>query len=277
MEKTISILGCGWLGLPLGAFLKKQSFSVRGSTTHEEKIEKLKQAGIQPFILNFTPHPQLEQLDDIPNFLKSEVLVIAIPPQVSQFGEEFHPMQIMHLSEHLKLSSLNKIIYISSTSIYPDVNREVTEEEELSKDTAANHGIRRAEEILSGLHRDLTILRCGGLMGYDRIPGKYFAGKKEVPTGKVPVNFIHRDDVIRIIYEVIRQEKWNEIFNVVAPQHPVREDIYIKNAQEFGFEAPQFVEGEMPDHKIVKSDKLVRELNYKFIFENPLDFTYKLQ
>lgn len=276
MQKTVSILGCGWLGLPLGAFLKEKGFSVRGSTTREEKVEKLKQAGITPFVLNFTPHPQLEQLDSIPDFLKSEVLVIAIPPQVSQQGENFHPMQMMHLSEHLKIASLNKIIYISSTSVYPDINKEITEDEEISKETAANHGIRRAEEILSGLHRDLTILRCGGLMGYDRIPGKYFAGKKELPTGEVPVNFVHRDDVIHIIYEIIKQDKWNKLYNVVAPQHPVRKDIYLKNAEQFGLEPPQFTKGPMPDHKIVKSDKLVRELNYNFLFENPLDFTYEV-
>lgn len=275
MAKTISILGCGWLGLPLAELFISKGFTVKGSTTHLEKKEKLQKAGIEPFVLSFTPHPQKEQLDDLPNFLKADVLIVAIPPQAGRQGDNFHPLQIMHLSEHLKLSTIDKIIYISSTSVYADKNREITEEEPIAPGEA-NAALRRAEEILSGLHRKLTILRCGGLMGYDRVPGKYFIGKQELSTGSVPVNFVHRDDVIQIIYEVIRQEKWNEIFNVVAPEHPVRRDIYLKNASEFGWEAPTFKEGEMPPYKVVNSDKLIKALQYSFQYSNPLDFKYQL-
>jgi nucleoside-diphosphate-sugar epimerase len=274
MANTVSILGCGWLGLPLAEFLIEKGFTVKGSTTHEEKAERLNKSGIQPFVLNFTPHPQKEQLDELPAFLKSDVLIISIPPQASQQGEDFHPMQILHLSEHLKLTDVNKIIYISSTSIYPDQNNEVSEED-INKDSP-NAALRRAEEILSGLHRNLTILRCGGLMGYDRIPGKYFIGKKDLNTGNIPVNFIHRDDVIRIIYEVIRQEKWNEVFNVVAPEHPIRKEIYIKNASEFGWEAPTFKEENVPNYKVVNGEKVIRELNYSFIYPDPLNFSYEM-
>lgn len=275
MANTISILGCGWLGLPLAKFLTDIGYKVKGSTTRKEKINTLKEAGIEPFLLNFTPHPQKEQLDSIPDFLKSNILIISIPPQTAQQGEDFHPMQILHLSEHLKLSKIDKIIYISATSIYADENREITEEEDLTNSTA-NNALRRGEEILSGLHRKLTILRCGGLMGYDRVPGKYFIGKKDLNTGSIPVNFVHQDDVIQIICEVMKQEKWNEIFNVVAPQHPIRKDIYIKNASEFGWEGPTFNEENVPAYKIVNSDKLIRELNYKFLYPDPLDFKYEL-
>ncbi|QHT70600.1 NAD(P)H-binding protein [Rhodocytophaga rosea] len=275
MAKTVSILGCGWLGFPLAELLISKGFTVKGSTTHPEKRDQLRQAGLEPFVLGFTPHPQKEQLDDLPNFLKADVLVVAIPPQAGRQGDDFHPLQIMHLSEHLKLSTIDKIIYISSTSIYADENREITEEEPIIQGEA-NAALRRAEEILSGLHRKFIILRCGGLMGYDRIPGKYFIGKKEINTGSVPVNFVHRDDVIGIIYEVIRQEKWNEVFNVVAPEHPVRKDIYLKNAGEFGWEAPSFKEGEMPPYKVVNSNKVIKALQYSFQYPDPLQFQYEL-
>jgi nucleoside-diphosphate-sugar epimerase len=274
MATTVSILGCGWLGLPLAEFLVTKGFTVKGSTTHTDKLARLQQAGIQPFLLNFTPHPQKEQLDAIPDFLRADILIIAIPPGITKHGEEFHPMQILHLSEHLKLSQLNKIIYISSTSIYPDKG-EVTEQTDISgEDNSA--ALRRAEEILCGLHRKPTILRCGGLMGYDRVPGRYFIGKSDLLTGNVPVNFVHRDDVIGIIYEVIRQEKWGELYNVVAPEHPVRKDIYLSNARDFGWQAPTFLEGHTPDYKLVNGDKVLTELGYTFIYPNPLNFRYDL-
>ena len=274
MATIVSILGCGWLGLPLAEFLVTKGFTVKGSTRHEDKLVRLQQAGIQPFLLNFTPHPQKEQLDAIPDFLRADILIVAIPPGISKHGEEFHPMQILHLSEHLKLSRLNKIIYISSTSIYPDKG-EVTEETDISGEDS-NASLRRAEEILCGLHRKPTILRCGGLMGYDRVPGRYFIGKIDLPTGNVPVNFVHRDDVIGIIYEVIRQEKWGELYNVVAPEHPVRKDIYLSNARDFGWQAPTFQEGNTPAYKLVNSDKVVTALGYRFIYPNPLAFKYDL-
>jgi len=41
-NKTISILGCGWLGLPLAQHLIERSFTVNGSTTTADKCAQLK-------------------------------------------------------------------------------------------------------------------------------------------------------------------------------------------------------------------------------------------
>jgi 3-hydroxyisobutyrate dehydrogenase-like beta-hydroxyacid dehydrogenase len=47
--KQISILGCGWLGMPLAKSLLEKGFSVKGSTTSFEKISAIESNGIQPF------------------------------------------------------------------------------------------------------------------------------------------------------------------------------------------------------------------------------------
>ncbi|WP_396187155.1 hypothetical protein [Flavobacterium sp.] len=47
----ISILGCGWLGLPLAKALLENGFAVKGSTTSQEKLSVLENSGIQPFII----------------------------------------------------------------------------------------------------------------------------------------------------------------------------------------------------------------------------------
>ncbi len=277
MAQTVSILGCGWLGLPLGKFLAEKGFTVKGSTTRPEKMALLQEAGIQPFVLSFQPHPDRDQLDDLPDFLNSEILIVAIPPQVDKQGEDYHPLQIRHLSEHLKLSTVEKVIYISSTSVYPENNREATEKDELTGHDPASRAILRAEELIEKWHRDWTILRCGGLMGYDRIAGKYVAGKKDITTGDAPVNFVHRDDVIGIIYEVIRQGKWNQVYNVVAPQHPKRKDVYARNAEDYGFQLPEYAEGNQAPYKIISSAKLSTDLRYSFQFPDPLEFSYAVK
>ena len=48
----ISILGCGWLGLPLAKALLKKKFHVNGSTTTVEKLDVLKDEGINPFLID---------------------------------------------------------------------------------------------------------------------------------------------------------------------------------------------------------------------------------
>ena len=263
----ISILGCGWLGLPLGKYLVENGHSVKGSTTSESKITLLSAAGIESFLLKFSP--QIEDIN-IVNFLTSEVLIICIPPRAGKFGEDFHVQQIQSLMEYLPSSTIKSIVYTSSTSVYPDLNREITEQDEVIE----NHTLIKVENLLKSLPQNVTILRCGGLMGGERIPAKYFAGKT-INTGQIPVNYVHQADVIQIITMILNAGFWNETFNVVSPIHPIREEIYLKNCEEFGFEKPIFEEpAEEIPFKIISPQKLILKTGYEFLYANPLDFRY---
>ncbi len=276
MHTSVSILGCGWLGLPLGKLLIEKGYTVKGTTTRSEKVAALTEAGIEPFVLSLQPYPDKDQLPGLTEFLKSTMLIVNIPPQVSKQGEEFHPLQISHLSKHLKLSPVEKVIYLSSTSVYPENNREVTESEELSGHDVTSRALLAAEELIKQLPQDWIILRSGGLMGYDRIAGKYVAGKKGITTGKTPVNFVHRDDVVEVIWTVIRQDQWNQVYNVVAPRHPTRKEVYARNARDYGFELPEYATETEAPFKIISSAKLENDLSYAFKFPDPLEFSYSL-
>jgi nucleoside-diphosphate-sugar epimerase len=264
---NISILGCGWLGLPLGKYLVKNGHSVKGSTTSESKIALLSEIGIEPFLLKFSP--QIEG-NNINLFLNSAVLIICIPPRAGKYGDDFHVQQIESLLGYLPSSTIKSIIYTSSTSVYPDLNREVNEEDEVIE----NHALIKVENLLKNLPQNVTILRCGGLMGEERIPAKYFAGKT-INTGKIPVNYVHQEDVIQIITMILAQGFWNETFNVVSPEHPIRKEIYLKNCEELGFQKPIFEEpSEEIPFKIISPQKLILQTGYEFLYANPLDFKY---
>ncbi len=273
----ISILGCGWLGLPLGKALADKGFEVKGSTTSPPKQEQLANNGIRPFLISFqpTPHAEGRPDDSLADFLTADLLIINIPPKVEAQGKDFHVQQIRHLCSLLPASTVRHIIYISSTSVYPDLNREVDELEVLPQE-GSNLTLLRAENQLQSLEPAIgvTILRCGGLMGYDRMPGKYVAGKKGLTTGEVPVNFVHRDDVIAILLEIIRQQHWGPLFNVVAPFHPTRREVYLKNTAEFGLLPPEFSETTGQPFKIVNGEKLRQFLHYDFIYPDPRYFRY---
>ena len=47
----ISILGCGWLGVPLAKALIGNGFSVKGSTTSTGKLLPLENIGIASFLI----------------------------------------------------------------------------------------------------------------------------------------------------------------------------------------------------------------------------------
>ena len=270
--KQISILGCGWLGLPLGLYLFEKNFMIKGSTTRKEKFDILKNNNILPYFIRFNPESQGENLE---SFFETDVLVINIPPGTRSKSPDFHPTQMKNIIHFIKKSPIKKVIYISSTSIYPDLNREIYEEDIQISEDVLNMPLWEAENLLRSLPIDLTILRCGGLMGYDRIPLKYFARKKGLKTAEIPVNFVHRDDVVSIISEIIVQNKWNEVFNVSAPKHPVRKDVYLKISKDLGYEMPEFITSE-ENFKIINSDKLIKALNYQFLYPDPLYFRYEL-
>ena len=299
----ISILGCGWLGLPLGKLLVENSHAVKGSTTSEDKISLLASVGIEPFLIKFSPQMETVQSSDIPlsdyasqcspqttlgnnvpvvcedtdngintvsQFLDSEILIVCIPPRAGKFGEDYHVRQMQSLLEYLPNSSVQSIIYTSSTSVYPELNQEMTEDDEVLE----NHALIKVEDLLKNLPQNVTILRCGGLMGGKRIPAKYFAGKT-INTGKIPVNYVHQEDVIQIITMILERGFWNETFNVVSPEHPLRKEIYLKNCADLGFEKPIFEEAtQQIPFKIISPQKLILRTGYEFKYRNPLDFRY---
>ncbi|MCS6969292.1 MAG: NAD(P)H-binding protein [Cytophagales bacterium] len=268
--QTISILGCGWLGKALARQLVEQGYCVKGSTRTSEKLSAIAQQGAQALQV-YLPAPQTEpQLREL---LSCHWLVVSVPPSHRHKLENHYAKQIDSLVESFQLlENQPKVIYISSTSVYLECNGVVTEESPIK--SAQQDEIAYAEEVLRN-HCKATVVRCGGLMGYDRIPGKYFIGQV-VDTGQIPVNFIHRDDAVALITTIIKRNVVNEIFNAVAPLHPTRQEVYLTNAQKFGWSPPIFVSPSQPkSFKIVSSNKAVEQLGFRFLFPNPMEFYYE--
>ena len=275
-HKTISIVGCGWLGFPLAIHLTECGYAaVKGSTTSPEKLPKLREAVNEGYVAVLGPEPQGQNWEKL---LQADTLIVDIPPRLSKQGGDFHPRQMRNLADMVENSPISEIIYVSSTSVYPELSRIMREEDVTESEESASPRLTEAEQIIASLRKEdrtATVLRCGGLMGYDRLPGKYVRGKKNITTGDVPVNYIHRDDAVAIIGKLLAQGISNETFNAVAPVHPPRRAVYEKSCREYGWELPTFIEPENPEpFKIVSPEKIVRHLLYSFVYPDPLDFHY---
>lgn len=276
-NKTVSIVGCGWLGFPLAVHLLESGYNaVKGSTTSPEKLPKLRKAGIDACVAILAPEPKGQNWAGL---LQTDTLIVDIPPRLSKQGGDFHPRQMRSLAALVEESPVSEIIYVSSTSVYPELSRVMREEDVTHPGESASPCLMEAEQIIASLRtetRSATVLRCGGLMGYDRIPGKYVRGRKDIATGDVPVNYIHRDDVVAIIGKLLARGIGNETYNTVAPEHPTRRSIYEKSCRDQGWELPTFMEPEYPvPYKEVSSKKIIRYLGRTFSYPDPLQFPYQ--
>ena len=267
----ISILGCGWLGFPLAESLLAKGSSVKGSTTSENKLHIFKNAGIDPFLVTLESESISESINDF--LAESEILIIDIPPKLrnenSDTEKKVFVEKIKNLIPFIEKSTVQKVLFVSSTSVYGDANNLITEETIPNPDTESGKQLLTAEKLLQeNPNFATTILRFGGLIGEDRHPVKFLAGKENLENPDAPVNLIHQKDCIAIIEEIINQSKWNEVFNAVAPFHPTREEYYTKKAIERGLIEPKFNSEKSDIKKIISSEKIKDLLDYKFDIPN---------
>lgn len=234
----IGLVGCGWLGKPLARSL---------SIEHQVKCfsRKVQNDSDLEYILNPEPgHP----------FWQNEIFIIAISTRDNY-------LSTLEEIERKCLPSASFIL-MSSTSVYKEFEGEVDETASITQTSIQI----QAEELMRTLREELLILRLGGLMGDDRISGRW---KSASSFTDGPVNYIHQDDVIGIVQKMIGKNITEGVYNLVAPLHPLRSEVHQKNSKAFGFEPGRF---EGKSKRIVSSAKLIKKLDYDFIHPDPLAF-----
>jgi len=262
--KKISILGCGWLGLPLAKSFIEKGFSVKGSTTSMEKISILENVGISPFqICLFEDNI----IGEVTSFLEnSEILILDIPPKLRGDVKENFVAKIKTLIPFIEKSSVEKVLFVSSTSVYADDNVTITENTKPKPETESGKQLLEAEQLLQkNKNFQTTIVRFGGLIGEDRHPIKFLAGRKNIENPNAPINLIHQKDCIGIIIAIIIRNCWNEVFNAVAPFHPTRKEYYTKKAIELKLPISYFNEENRSNGKLISSEKVTAILEYEFV------------
>jgi nucleoside-diphosphate-sugar epimerase len=248
--KKISILGIGWLGKPLALSLIEKGYSVKGSTTTPEKIAELNSLGIEGHLVDITSD------DSHKAFLDSEVLLIMITSKdIAAF---------QNLIQQIEKSPIQKVLFVSSTSVYPMSNSVVNEDHE-----TLNTPLFQIEELFrNNTNFKTTILRFSGLFGGQRHPSNWFRGGRIIPRPEGFVNFIHQDDCIGIIEQIIAQDAWNTTFNGCNNSHPTRREFYTYIKKSKGMPVPIFDEESENNYKIIGSTKVQEELGYVFKYDD---------
>lgn len=253
----IAIVGFGWLGTPLGKRLVQLGHTVVGTTRTLEKISVLKELQLTAYYWNSREEQMLFPSEIVPNI---DYCILNFPPgkveSIPQYGD--------HLWEVARQFDLHThFIFVSTTGVYPEHIVDATEDSFSVEEFASTHHICYAEHILrSHLKERLTIIRMAGLIGPNRHPAKFFAGRTAIANGNQPVNLIEQKDSIQIILNILEQGYWGKVVNACADEHPTRKDYYTKACESFGFVLPEFLEEGVG--KVVSNERSKREVGMTY-------------
>jgi len=246
LSKTIAVMGCGWLGLPLAISMVKDEYQVHGSTTSKEKHNQLKKEDITPFHIVLSEDKIEGAISDF--LWDINILIVNVPPKLRGKNKENYVQKIQLLYQEVKKSSVKKVIFVSSTSVYGAIEGDVTEVTTPQPSTESGKQLLASENIfLNDNDLETTIIRFGGLIGPNRHPITMLSERQNLSNGNAPINLIHLNDCIRIIKSVIANSWWNEILNGVYPEHPTKRNYYSSEAKKRGLQ--------VPDYKVYNSKK----------------------
>jgi len=126
LNKSIGILGCGWLGFPLAKKLIEDGHTVSGTTTSSDKLEVLENEGITAFQVNLS---EKGIQGNIEGFLSHiDTLIIDVPPKLRGKHTESFVEKMKFLIAEIKKSHVSNVIFVSSTAVYGNAEGEVSEE-----------------------------------------------------------------------------------------------------------------------------------------------------
>jgi nucleoside-diphosphate-sugar epimerase len=260
--KKVSIIGLGWLGMPLAIALSARGYQVVGSKTTRDGVEAARMSGIECYQMTFTPEMTLEcDADDLDVLLNVDALVITLPARRTVEGSELYFQAVQMLVDSALAHAVPRIIFTSSTSIYGEGTGTVRENSPLNPVTPAGKVLKELEEWFHQLpNTSVDVLRLAGLVGADRHPGRFLAGKKDVKGANHGVNLVHQDDVVSAIQLLLSLPRGGHTFNLCAPAHPAKQQFYPLLARQLGLPEPTFApEPEDSAGKLVDGSRIVKE------------------
>lgn len=265
---SISILGLGWLGLPLALTLKQSGYEILGSCRTDDKKRQLDNQGISAWIyhLGQTAPPALSTADWV---------VLNIPPGRKNLDPTRFFAHMRQLSDDILDGPCQHLLFISTTSVYGDLEGVVTEDTQPRPNTESGKVHWQLEQHLLNTGR-ASILRLAGLVGPRRHPLKYLAGR-QLDHGQQAVNLIHLDDVIRAIIAMMHPRHVGQVYHLAATEHPARNDFYTWAAQHAGLPEPLFGNHDGQTGKVVDPSKTLDALGLALKYPSPYQMPIELE
>ncbi len=270
--KTLSIVGGGWLGKPLAQYLTSIGHKVYVSKTTSEGVATLQQDGLDSFKCDLNSGG--EELGRHLTHFPSEIVIGCFPPGFRKGGGQQYVNQWKALIEAAKQNGVSRVIMVSSTTVYPSLATDMTEEDaslaiaEGNTDFSDNATIMlQAEDALISSGMKFAIVRCSGLVGPDRHPSRFASRLKQV-SELAPANMIHLQDAIGAV-SFMALNNTSEVVNATTPNTVSKAEFYQAALNSVESTEPLPPVTQHPDKKII-ANKLV-SLGYRFHYQHTLE------
>lgn len=262
-NKTIGVLGCGWLGAPLAEKLIADGYTVKGTVRSNEKKQTLKNSIPELFVVHVT---EKGVTGDTCFFDDLDVLVIAIPPGLRKAKPENFVQKMSHVMAEVINNNVKHVMYVSTTAVFPNDNRTYDESSIPIPFDAKSEQLIAVEKLFLDSDISSSIIRMGGLVNKSRHPITMLAKRGVIKNPDAPVNLIHQKDAIGIITSIIYDDCWGFVFHGVAPLEVSKRAYYAAESQRRGLTLC-FDEANDTKGKRVTSKNTI--LRLKYIYQNP--------
>ena len=267
--RSVSIVGLGWLGLLLARHLKNLGWEVKGSKRTHDGVEQMRLLRLETYYLELTPEINADP-DDLSELLKVDALVINVPPSQYFFDMRNYVAGVQNLVSEALLHNIQHIIFISSTSVFPDIHAEFDENSTVQPTSDIGKALVEIENWLFQLQDiDVDIIRFAGLVGEDRHPINSLAGRENLKQGNTPVNLVHLDDCARAVQLLLETPSYQRLYHLSAPSHPSRAEYYTHMAEKLGLNPPHFICTADDPQRIIHGNKICQELEFVYQYPDP--------
>ena len=241
----VLIVGCGYVGLPLGAELVRQGHAVFGLRRSAEGGDELKAAGIHPLVGDIT------RPDDLNKFPAPFDWVVNTVSSSKGGAEEYRSVYLdgtRHLIDWLASTSLKKYVYTSSTSVYGQTDGSLLKEDAPAAPASQTSRLLvETENLLTAAARDrefpAVILRVAGIYGPERghLFQQYLCNEARIAgKGDRILNMIHRDDLVTTIIAALRSGRPGEIYNATDDEPVAQVHFFRWLSETLGKNMPPF-------------------------------------
>ncbi len=272
------IVGCGYVGLPLGKELARQGHKVFGLRRSLLAEAEMKAAGITPL------HADITQPDSLKNLPRDFDWVVNCTASGGGGADDYRKVYLegnRNLLAWLADSPPKKFIYTSSTSVYAQNDGSiVTEKSPAEPEAPTSQVLVETEKLLLAAVAErrfpAVVLRVAGIYG----PGRghsfkqFLRGQARIEgDGTRWLNMIHRDDLIGVILAALERGTPGEIYNAADNAPPSQLEFFTWLAAELKQPLPAKVLADAEvwrkrgvTNKRVSNAKLRAELKYEFKF-----------
>jgi len=227
--KNIFIAGCGYIGRRVASLADASGYGTTCMVRSQEHGEELKRLGFRTIVTALDDPEQIPAMEMSGN----GVLLYCVPPP----GGGLFDLRARNFCARLAHTAPPaKIIYLSATSVYSEVNGGVVTEESPAL-PASSMGKRRLDaesvfqEFGAAHGAAVVILRVSGIYGPGRLPLMQISqGQpllREEESG--PSNRIHADDLAQICLAAAEKGINGDIFNI-SDGHPCSMTSYFNAA-----------------------------------------------